>query len=228
MAARTTEPTAAVDVSTTPTLRERLIVGAVSASPMLTFTVALSATKSLAVAVCAAVAAAIAVCCWRIATKRPMRTTVAVVVVVALQVMLATFSGNAMNFFLPRLAWMAVWSPVQLVLILLGRPPLGWAVGQLRGEPWAWRRCRVQRRAYSVASLLPWSLATLEMVVALWLYAHGHVALLGGTEMLTNAIHLGAFIVAWRIAVRLIGAHRCPDPLGNDSLGERNRSCVSA
>lgn len=209
------------------TTRERLIVGAVSASPILTFTVAISATSSLTVAVCAAAAAVIAVCWWRIATRRPARVTVGILAVVALQVALATLSGNPANFFLPRIAWMVVWSPAHLVLILIGRPPLAWAVGQLRGEPWAWRRCRVQRRAYMLASLLPWSLATLETVVALWLYAHGHVALLGGAEILTNALHLAAFLLAWRIAVRLIGTHRCPDTSGNDSLAEGNYACVS-
>lgn len=210
-----------------PALRERLVVGMVSVSPMLTFTVLISTTKSLDAAACAAVAVAVAVSCWRILTGRPMRTTLAVLAGVAVQVTFATASGNAANFFLPRIAWMLFWSPVQLVLILLGRAPLGWAVARLRGQPRTWRQCLVRRRAYSLASLLPWSLATLEMVVALWLYAHGRVALLGGTEVLTNAVHLLAFVAAWRIAVRLIGTHDTDDTAA-DPLATRRCSCVSA
>lgn len=222
MADRTTASDAA------PALRERLIVAMVSVSPMLTFTVLISATTSLTAAVCAALAVAVAVCCWRVSTGRPMRTTLAVIAGVALQVTLATTTGDAANFFLPRIAWMVFWSPVQLVLILLGRAPLGWAVARLRGQPRTWRQCLVRRRAYSLASLLPWSLATLEMVVALWLYAHGRVALLGGTEVLTNLVHLLAFVAAWRIAVRLIGTHDSPDGAGSDLLEDRTCSCVSA
>jgi hypothetical protein len=66
------------------------------------------------------------------------------------------------------------------------------------------------------------------MVVALWLYAHGRVALLGGTEVLTNAVHLMAFVAAWRIAVRLIGTHDSPDDTAADPLAARRCSCVSA
>lgn len=197
-----------------PALRERLVVGAVSVSPMLTFTVLISTTKSLTAAACAALIAAVTVSVWRVLTGRPARTTVAVIAGVVLQVTFATVSGDAVNFFLPRLAWMVLWSPMQLVLILIGRAPLGWAVARLRGQPRTWRQCSVRRRAYSLASLLPWSLATLEMVVALWLYAHDRVALLGGTEVVTNVVHLLAFVAAWRIAVRLIGTHDGPDQPG--------------
>lgn len=209
----------------TPALRERLLVGAVSALPIGTFTVAFSASGSLVVAAGAALAAALAVTCWRIATRRPARTTAAVLVVVLVQVTLASVTGNAANFFLPRILWMVLWSPVQLVLILIGRAPLGWAVGQLSGDPRTWRNCAVQRRAYSLASLLPWSLATLELVAVLWLYANGHIALLGGTEMVINGLHLLAFLAAWRIAKRLVGPHRC-EP-GTCLRLERNPECAS-
>jgi len=227
LVARITTSDAVAAVSPIPALRERLLVGAVSAAPIATFTVGFTASRSLVVAAGAALAAALVVSCWRIATRRPMLTTVAVVAVVVLQVTLAAVSGNAANFFLPRILWMVCWSPVQLVLILIGRPPLAWAVGRLSGKPGEWRRCAVQRRAYSVASLLPWSLATVEMVVALWLYMHGHIALLGGTEMLINGVHLLAFLAAWRIALRLIGSHRCDDVPETGPVDERIRSCVS-
>jgi ferredoxin len=221
LAARTTTSDAAPALVPNPALRERLLVGAVSAAPIGTFTIAISATSSLVVAAGAALAAALVVSCWRIATRRPWRTTAGVVAVVLLQVTLAAVTGNAANFFLPRILWTVVWSPVHLVLILAGRPPLGWAVGQLSGDPQGWRQCAVQRRAYTLASLLPWSLATVEMVVALWLYTHGQVALLGGTEMLTNGMHLLAFLAAWRIAVRLMGTHRCEDHPRTCSPDER-------
>ncbi len=196
-----------------PAMRERMIVGLVSASPMAAFAITLAVSKSLPVAACLAMLAAILVSWWRIATGRSLRMTLAVVAVVAVQVTLATVSGHATNFFLPRLVWTVCWSPVHLVLILIGWPPLGWAVGQLRGEPWAWHRCRVQRRAYQLASLLPWSWATVSMVLSLWLYLHGQVELLAGVEMVDNAIHVVAFLAAWRIARRIIGSHRCEDEL---------------
>ncbi|GGU49245.1 hypothetical protein GCM10010211_11700 [Streptomyces albospinus] len=107
-------------------------------------------------------------------------------------------------------------SLVTPVLLLLGRPPMGLAVGLITGERTRWRRCAVRRRAFSKGNLVILAGHVVMPAVQLPLFFSGQAVALGAVDVFGPIVLALTALLGWRVYRSCVGTHRCeaPDHLG--------------
>jgi hypothetical protein len=107
---------------------------------------------SVGVGVIAAMTVSLLLTGWRLRQGDRPRAVLVGLLGVVLAALIALYTGDAVNFFLPRIATNAFSALAWLVSIVLRRPLLGVVVGAVLGQKTTWRHDPDLLRAYSRAS----------------------------------------------------------------------------
>ncbi|MDJ0324802.1 DUF3159 domain-containing protein [Cryobacterium sp. PH31-AA6] len=130
---------------------------------------------------------------------------------------LALFSGNAADAFLPGFWTNGVYGAVLLVSALVGWPVLGLAVGFLMNDGITWRDDPSKRRVLTVLTLCWAALFALRLIVQLPLYFADNVEWLGAAKLIMGIpLYAPLLVVSW-LVVRSI--YPAPGSAGTTSAG---------
>ncbi|WP_310720742.1 DUF3159 domain-containing protein [Streptomyces lydicus] len=208
---RAAHPEPGSDDAAGAAIRGRLRSGVLDVAPVLGFTVSLSLTHRVAVALPVALAVGAAGCVVRLVRGEPVRRTLGVIGIVGVGGALAALTGQATSFFVPSLVMHCVMAVATPVLLLLGWPPMGLAVGLITGERTAWRRCPVRRRGFIRGNLAIMAGSYVLLALQLPLFLSGQAVALGTVETLGPVVLALGTLLGWRVYRRVVGTHRCPD-----------------
>ncbi|WP_329144528.1 DUF3159 domain-containing protein [Streptomyces sp. NBC_01456] len=208
---RAVHPEAGSEDAAQAAVRSRLRSGMIDVAPFFGFTLSLAATHRVAVALTVALTVGAGACVVRLVRREPVRRTLGVLGLLCVGGALAATTGQATSFFLPSLVVHCVMAVATPVLLLLGWPPMGLAVGLITGEKTRWRRCPVRRRAFTRGNLaiLAGNYATLAIQLPLFL--SGQAVALGTVEVFSPIVLAIGTLLGWRIYRRVVGTHRCAD-----------------
>ncbi|TFD79916.1 DUF3159 domain-containing protein [Cryobacterium fucosi] len=130
---------------------------------------------------------------------------------------LALFSGNAADAFLPGFWTNGAYGTVLLVSALVGWPILGLAVGFLMNDGIAWREDPSKRRVLTVLTLCWAALFALRLIVQLPLYFSDNVEWLGAAKLIMGIpLYAPLLVVSW-LMVRSV--YPAPGRTGATSAG---------
>lgn len=193
-------------------VRHRLRDAAIDVAPVFGFTVSFALTHRVVVALALAVVTGVGVCGYRLMRGESVRRALAVLGLICVGGALAARSGEATDFFLPSLVMHCAMSVVTPVLLLLGWPPMGLAVGLVTGERTRWRRCAVRRRAFTKGNLVILGAHVAMLAVQIPLFWSGQAVALGVVDVFGPIVLALGVLLAWRIYRRGVGTHCCEVP----------------
>ncbi|MFG2397530.1 DUF3159 domain-containing protein [Streptomyces lydicus] len=206
---RTAHPETGSDDAARAAIRGRLRSGVLDVAPVLGFTLSLSLTHRVAVALPVALTVGAGGCVVRLVRGEPVRRTLGVIGIVGVGGVLAALTGQATSFFVPSLVMHCVMAVATPVMLLLGWPPMGLAVGLITGERTGWRRCPVRRRGFIRGNLAIMAGSYLLLALQLPLFLSGQAVALGTVETLGPAVLALSTLLGWRVYRRVVGTHRC-------------------
>jgi hypothetical protein len=123
-----------------------------------------SRDQALRAALVAAVVTGLGVVVLRVARKEPLQQAVSGFLGLGIAVFLAARSGEARDFFLPGIFINLGYAVLFLGSTLIGRPLVGVIYSAVEGLGSRWRKDRVLRRAFTVATI-GWSVVFLSRAV---------------------------------------------------------------
>ncbi|GAA2695805.1 DUF3159 domain-containing protein [Streptomyces lunalinharesii] len=208
---RSVPPETGSDVAARDMIRRRLRSGIIDVAPILGFTVSLSLTHQVAVGLTVALTLGAVGCVLRLVRRESVWRTLGIVGVVGVGGALAASTGQATTFFAPSLVMHCVMAAATPVMLLLGWPPLGLAMGLLTGEKTAWRHCRVRRRAFTKGNLVMMAGSYVMLAIQLPLFLSGQAVALGAVETFGPLVMALSTLLGWRLYRRCVGTHRCVD-----------------
>lgn len=115
--------------------------------------VAANALGGLQTAVTAAVVAGVVLVVYRLLRREPLQQALSGFLGLALAAYIAKRTGKGSGFFLPGVAFSAMYGIIFLVSVLVRRPLVGVIAAALEGRGPEWRDEPRLRRAYTVATL---------------------------------------------------------------------------
>jgi hypothetical protein len=143
-----------------------------SGVPSIVFLVVFNISKEVNAAVMSALALSLILAIIRLIKKDTIQHSVSGVIGVLICAYFANKSGNASDFYIPKLLTNLGYGTVYLIANLVGWPILGVVLGPLLGENFTWRNNPARKRMYVKASWI-W--------VAM--YKSGNVNLLGTVNL---------------------------------------------
>lgn len=156
-----------------PTLLEQMggLSGLVySTVPVVLFVGVYLLAHSLAAAIWAAVLAAVAILAWRLVRREPVQPAISGLLGVGIAAFIAYRTGSARGYFLFGI-WTSLIYGGAFALSILARWPLaGVAWSALNNTGMAWRRDKVCRRYYDIATIAWVLVFGARFVVQRWLY----------------------------------------------------------
>lgn len=155
-----------------PTLLEQMggLSGLVYSSvPVVVFILA-NSFFGLGVAIWSALGSAVLITVVRLVRKEPLQPAVSGFFGVAIAAFIASRTGTAKGFFLFGIWTSLVYGGVFLASIALRRPLVGVVWSVLNGHGQSWRKDKVSRRAYDLATLTFVVIFASRYVVQKWLY----------------------------------------------------------
>jgi putative flippase GtrA len=130
---------------------------------------------------------------------------------------LALFSGNAADAFLPGFWTNGIYGVVLLVSVLVGWPILGLAVGFLMNDGITWRDDPSKRRVLTVLTLCWAALFALRLIVQLPLYFSNNVEWLAAAKLIMGIpLYAPLLVLSW-LVVRSV--YPAPGSAGTTSAG---------
>lgn len=204
-----------------PTLLERMggVSGLVYASIPTFAYVIVNAIAGLDAAVVVAVGASAGLIVLRLMRKEPIQPAVSGLVGVVVAALIAFYSGNAENYFLPGIWFSLIMATVLTVSLLARRPLVGviWNSMRSAGPNPTWRNDKTVLHAFDIATLVFALVFSARFVVQQWLYDGGFTGWLAVARIGMGYPLLGVALVVVYWAVRR--ANRRPDVL--DESNER-------
>jgi hypothetical protein len=149
---------------------------------------------SLTWAIVAALAAAAALAAIRAARREPLRQAAMGLLGLAVAALLAAFTGQAKNYFLPGILINAAYAALALGSIAVNRPALGYVAAMLDRGYGHWQEHPPLRRAATIATAMWAAVFALRATVQGYLYVHGHVHWLA-------PVRLGMGLPLWALAL---------------------------
>jgi hypothetical protein len=145
-------------------------------------------------AIVAALAAAAALAAVRAVRREPLRQAAMGLLGLAVAALLAAFTGQAKNYFLPGILINAAYAALALGSIAVNRPALGYVAAMLDRGYGHWQNHPPLRRAATIATAMWAAVFALRAIVQGYLYVHGHVHWLA-------PVRLGMGLPLWGLAV---------------------------
>ena len=166
-----------------------------SGVPAVVFLIVFNFTKEVSTATWAALSLSLVLAIFRLTKKETIQHSVSGVIGVLICAYFANGSGNAEDFYIPKLLTNLGYGTVYLIANLVGWPILGLVLGPLLGENFTWRNNPARKKMYIKASWLWVGLFLSRLIVQYPLYKTGNLTALG-TARLAMGYPLFA-AVAW-------------------------------
>ena len=154
-----------------------------SGLPAVVFLIVFNFNQDLQRAIWAALSLAIILAIWRLIRKDTIQHSISGVIGVLICAYFANRSGNATDFYIPKLLTTLGYGTVYLIANLVGWPILGLVLGPLLGENFTWRNNPRRKKMYIKASWLWVALFFSRIAVQYPIYKSGNVNLLGTVNL---------------------------------------------
>ena len=154
-----------------------------SGLPALLFLIVFNISDDLQVALYGAVGTSIVLTIIRLAMKDTIQHVISGLIGVLFCAYLANRSGNASDFYIPKLLTNLAYGSAYLIANLAGWPVIGVILGPLLGENFMWRKNPQRKRAYIRAGWLWVALFFGRIAVQYPIYKSGNVNLLGTVNL---------------------------------------------
>lgn len=168
-----------------PTLLEQMggLPGLVSATVPIVVLIPINSLYGLTPALISALGVAIVIAMWRIVRKQTIQPAISGLIGVAICAAIAWFTGDAKGYFLYGI-WMSLALFIAAALSILFRwPAVGVIWKGVNGGDMAWKKVKVARRAYSIATA-GWAVIFLaRFIVQRAIYDAGETTALGITRI---------------------------------------------
>ncbi len=154
-----------------------------SGVPSIIFLVVFNISKEVNTAITAALSVSLILAIFRLIKKDTIQHSVSGVIGVLICAYFANKSGNASDFYIPKLLTNLGYGTVYLIANLVGWPILGVVLGPLLGENFAWRNNPARKRMYVKASWIWVAMFFSRIAVQYPIYKSGNVNLLGTVNL---------------------------------------------
>ena len=154
-----------------------------SGVPAVVFLIVFNLTKELSTAIWAALSLSITLAIIRLIMKDTIQHSVSGVIGVLICAYFANRSGNASDFYIPKLLTNLGYGSVYLIANLVGWPILGLVLGPLLGENLTWRKNPARKKMYIKASWIWVAMFFSKFAVQYPIYKSGNVNLLGTVNL---------------------------------------------
>jgi hypothetical protein len=154
-----------------------------SGLPAVVFLIVFNINQDLQGAIWASLSLAIILAIWRLIRKDTIQHSISGVIGVLICAYFANRSGNASDFYIPKLLTNLGYGTVYLIANLVGWPILGLVLGPLLGENFTWRNNPRRKKMYIKASWLWVALFFSRIAVQYPIYKSGNVNLLGTVNL---------------------------------------------
>ena len=154
-----------------------------SGLPALLFLIAFNLSHNLHTALYGAVGTSIVLTIIRLAMRDTIQHVISGLIGVLFCAYLANRSGNASDFYIPKLLTNLGYGSAYLIANLVGWPIIGVIIGPLLGENFLWRNNPERKRAYRRAGWLWVALFFGRIAVQYPIYRSGNVNLLGTVNL---------------------------------------------
>jgi hypothetical protein len=154
-----------------------------SGVPAVVFLVVFNVTKEVNTAIWAALSLAITLAIIRLIMKDTIQHSVSGVIGVLICAYFANRSGNAADFYLPKLLINLGYGTAYLIANLVGWPILGLVLGPLLGENLTWRNNPARKKMYIKASWIWVAMFFTRFAVQFPIYLSKDVNLLGTVNL---------------------------------------------
>lgn len=154
-----------------------------SGVPSIVFLVVFNISKEVNTAIISALALSLILAIFRLIKKDTIQHSVSGVIGVLICAYFANKSGNASDFYIPKLLTNLGYGTVYLIANLVGWPILGVVLGPLLGENFTWRNNPARKRMYVKASWIWVAMFFSRIAVQYPIYKSGNVNLLGTVNL---------------------------------------------
>lgn len=154
-----------------------------SGVPSIVFLVVFNISKEVNTAIMSALALSLILTFFRLIKKDTIQHSVSGVIGVLICAYFANKSGNASDFYIPKLLTNLGYGTVYLIANLVGWPILGVVLGPLLGENFTWRNNPARKRMYVKASWIWVAMFFSRIAVQYPIYKSGNVNLLGTVNL---------------------------------------------
>lgn len=154
-----------------------------SGLPAIIFLVVFNISGELRNAIWGALALSLALAIYRLARKDTIQHSISGVIGVLICAYFANRSGNATDFYIPKLLTNLGYGTVYLLANLAGWPILGLVLGPLLGENLTWRNNPTRKKMYMKASWIWVAMFFSRIAVQYPIYKSGNVNLLGTVNL---------------------------------------------
>jgi len=154
-----------------------------SGVPSIVFLVVFNISKEVNTAIMSALALSLILAIFRLIKKDTIQHSVSGVIGVLICAYFANRSGNATDFYIPKLLTNLGYGTVYLLANLVGWPILGVVLGPLLGENFTWRNNPARKRMYVKASWIWVAMFFSRIAVQYPIYRSGNVNLLGTVNL---------------------------------------------
>jgi hypothetical protein len=183
-----------------------------SGVPAVVFLIVFNLTKEVNTAIWAALSLSISLAIIRLIMKDTIQHSVSGVIGVLICAYFANRSGNASDFYIPKLLTNLGYGSVYLIANLVGWPILGLVLGPLLGENLSWRHNQKRKKMYIKASWIWVAMFFSRIAVQYPIYKSGNVNLLGTVNL---AMGYPLFFAAAYFTWAIIKAEPPADRSGN-------------
>ena len=154
-----------------------------SGLPAVIFLVTFNLRNNLREAIIAALSLSIFLAILRLAKKDTIQHSASGILGVLICAYFANRSGNASDFYIPKLLTNLAYGTAYLVANLVGWPLLGIVLGPLLGENFEWRKNPARKKVYTRASWIWVAMFFSRIAVQYPIYRSGNVNLLGTVNL---------------------------------------------
>ncbi len=180
-----------------------------SGVPAVVFLIVFNLTKELNTAIWAALSLSITLAIIRLIMKDTIQHSVSGVIGVLICAYFANRSGNASDFYIPKLLTNLGYGSVYLIANLVGWPILGLVLGPLLGENLTWRKNPARKKMYIKASWIWVAMFFSRIAVQYPIYKSGNVNLLGTVNLAMGyPLFFAAAYFTWAIIKSELPADR--------------------
>jgi len=154
-----------------------------SGLPAVVFLVTFNLRNNLSEAIVAALSLSICLAIVRLAKKDTIQHSISGILGVLICAYFANRSGNASDFYIPKLLTNLAYGSAYLIANLVGWPLLGIVLGPLLGENFEWRKNPERKKVYTRASWIWVAMFFSRIAVQYPIYRSGNVNLLGTVNL---------------------------------------------
>ena len=183
-----------------------------SGVPSVVFLLVFNFTKEVNNAIWAALSLSIIFAIIRLIKKDTIQHSVSGVIGVLICAYFANRSGNATDFYIPKLLTNLGYGAVYLIANLAGWPILGVVLGPLLGENFTWRNHPERKKMYIKASWIWVGMFFARIAVQYPIYKSGNVNLLGTVNLAMGyPLFFAAAYGTWLVIKSGPPAHKVSD-----------------